>query len=137
MTSIDLDVKSVMLQAERNARELAALKDGMNKLLASVTTQNIPEWVTLEQAVSLKGTNLNTTKSNVLLRPGAGNPALQRHCNGRLVFNYHDVVLPWISVTDENLGEYLQNVCHIQVIPDKIKRIIENAKTRTGGQNVG
>ena len=72
MSNIDLDVRTVMLQEERNLRELQELKKGMNKILSMVETHSeIPEWVTLDQAVSLKGLNKNTVKCNPYLRPGA------------------------------------------------------------------
>lgn len=129
-SSMDLDIRSVLVQTERNARELADIKDGMTSLLETMKPQTTPEWVTLEQAVAMKGVNLNTVKSNPLLRPGAGNPSMQRYCNGRLVFNYREVVLPWIAVTDDTLQEYLVNTCHITVIPDKIRRIMKNAQAR-------
>ena len=81
MSNIDLDVKTVMLQEERTQRDLQELKAGMKKLLAMVVNHSdIPEWLTLDQAVALKGLNKNTVKCNPYLRPGAGNPKMQRHC---------------------------------------------------------
>lgn len=131
MTNIDLDVKSVMLQEERNSRDLQEIKEGMNKLLSMVVNRSdIPEWLTLDQAVALKGLNKNTVKCNPYLRPGAGNPRMQRYCGGRLVFNRDEVVLPWLRVTDENLLEYLTETCGITQIPDKLKQKLEKAGKR-------
>lgn len=137
MNSIDLDIRSVLLQTERNGRELTELKERMDSLCTSVNPKTQPEWLTLEEAAALKGVNFNTVKSNPLLRPGAGNPQMQRYCNGRLVFNYQQVVVPWISVTDDSLEEYLTKVCHVTAIPPKIQRLMQNAKTRIGGNKVG
>lgn len=132
-SNIDLDIKTVMLQEERNSRELQEVKEGINKLLSMVVTHSeIPEWVTLDQAIALKGLNKNTVKCNPYLRPGAGNPKMQRHCGGRLVFNRDEVVLPWLSVTDENLIEYLTITCGITHIPDKLRQKLEKAENRMG-----
>lgn len=131
MSNIDLDVKTVMLQEERTLRELQELKEGMNKLLSMVVTHSeIPEWVTLDQAVALKGLNKNTVKCNPYLRPGAGNPKMQRYCGGRLVFNRDEVVIPWLRITDEELLEYLTETCGITHIPDKIRQKLEKAGNR-------
>ena len=131
MSNIDLDVKTVMLHEERTLRELQELKVGLNKLLSTVVTHSdIPEWVTLEQAVALKGLNKNTVKCNPYLRPGAGNPKMQRYCGGRLVFNRDEVVIPWLHITDEGLLEYLTETCGITHIPDKIRQKLEKAEKR-------
>lgn len=123
MSNIDLDVKTVMLQEERSLRELQELKEGMQKILSMVVTNSeLPEWVTLDQACLAKGLNKNTVKCNPYLRPGAGNPKMQRHCGGRLVFNRDEVVIPWLSVTDENLLEYLTETCGLTHIPDKLRQ---------------
>lgn len=123
MSNIDLDVKTVMLQEERTQRDLQELKEGMNKLLSMVVNHSdIPEWLTLDQAVALKGLNKNTVKCNPYLRPGAGNPKMQRHCGGRLVFHRDEVVIPWLQVTDENLLEYMTETCGITQIPDKLRQ---------------
>lgn len=123
MSNIDLDVRTLMLQEERSLRELQELKEGMQKILSMVVTHSeLPEWVTLEQACSVKGLNKNTVKCNPYLRPGAGNPTMQRHCGGRLVFNRDEVVIPWLSVTDENLLEYLTETCGLTHIPDKLRQ---------------
>lgn len=129
MSNIDLDIKTVMLQEERNLRELQAVKDGLNKLLSvTVTQSNIPEWVTLDQALALKGLNKNTAKCNPYLRPGAGNPKMQHHCGGRLVFHRDEVVIPWLSVTDENLEEYMIKTCGFKQIPEKLRQKLEKVK---------
>lgn len=131
MSNIDLDLKAVMLQEERTLRELQELKTGLNKLLSTVVNHSeIPEWVTLDQAVALKGLNKNTVKCNPYLRPGAGNPQMQRYCGGRLVFHRDEVVIPWLRVTDENLIEYLTVTCGITHIPDKVRQKLEKAGKR-------
>lgn len=131
MSNLDLDVKTVMLQEERTLRELHELREGMQKLLSMIVTNSeLPEWVTLDQACSAKGLNKNTVKCNPYLRPGAGNPKMQRHCGGRLVFNRDEVVIPWLSVTDENLMEYLTVTCGITHIPDKVRQKLEKAGNR-------
>lgn len=133
MSNIDLDVKTVMLQEERTLRELQELKEGMNKLLSMVVNHSeIPEWVTLDQAVALKGLNKNTVKCNPYLRPGAGNPQMQRYCGGRLVFNRDEVVLPWLTTTDESYIQYMTETCNITHIPDKIRQKLEKARNRLG-----
>ncbi len=131
MSNIDLDVKTVMLQEERTLRELQELKEGKNKLLSTdVNHSAIPEWVTLDQAVALKGLNKNTVKCNPYLRPGAGNPKMQRYVGGRLVFNRDEVVLPWLHVTDDNLLEYMTKTCGITHIPDKLRQKLNKAENR-------
>lgn len=133
MSNIDLDVKTVMLQEERTLRELKELKEGMNKLLSMVVNHSeIPEWVTLSQAVELKGLNRNTVKCNPYLRPGAGNPKMQRYVGGRLVFSRDEVVLPWLKITDENLLEYLTVTCGISHIPEQLRQKLKKAENRLG-----
>ena len=137
MNNVDLDVKTVLLQQEREAREIQELKESLNKILTAVVNHNdIPEWLTLEQAVKLKGGNtLNTVKCNVWLRPGAANPRLHRYCGGRMVYHRDEVVLPWLQVTDENLREYIINTCGISQIPQELERKLVKAEQRIGGQN--
>jgi len=130
VSNIDLDVKTVMLQEERTLRELQELKDGMNKLLSMVVShEEMPEWLTLEQATALKGVNFNTTKCNVLTRPGAGNPKLQRYCNGRLMF-HRDVVKYWMQQTDETMLRYITETCGITHIPEEYRKKLEQAARR-------
>ena len=129
--NIDLDVKTMILQEERNRRDLQELKESVQKLLSmTVNHSDIPEWLTLEQAVALKGMNLNTVKANVFLRPGAGNPKMQRYCAGRLVFHRDSVVLPWLKITDELLLEYITTTCGLTKIPDKIRVKLQKAEHR-------
>lgn len=127
-----LALRSIELQTEKNSLELQEVKEVMNKLLSKVDNHSaIPEWLTLEQACALKGgASFNTVRCAAYLRPGAGNPKLQRYCGGRLVFHRDTVVIPWLSVTDDNLEDYLINVCEIKVIPEKILRIIKKAKAK-------
>lgn len=121
----------MILQEERNRRDLQELKESVQKLLSmSVSHSDIPEWLTLDQAVALKGMNLNTVKANAYLRPGAGNPKMQRYCAGRLVFHRDSVVLPWLSITDESLLEYITETCGVTKLPDKLKTKLEKAKLR-------
>lgn len=130
--NFDLDVKTMILQEERNRRDLQELKESVQKLLSmSVNHSDIPEWLTLEQAVALKGMNLNTVKCNAYLRPGAGNPKMQRYCAGRLVFHRDSVVLPWLNITDETLLDYITITCGLTKIPDKIRIKLEKAKLRS------
>lgn len=129
--NIDLDVKTMILQEERNRRDLQELKESVQKLLSmSVNHSDIPEWLTLEQAVALKGMNLNTVKCNAYLRPGAGNPKMQRYCGGRLVFHRDSVVLPWLKITDESLLNYITQTCGLTTIPEKIRIKLEKAELR-------
>ena len=129
--NFDLDVKTMILQEERNRRDLMELKESVQKLLSmSVNHSDIPEWLTLEQAVALKGMNLNTVKCNAYLRPGAGNPKMQRYCGGRLVFHRDSVVLPWLKITDELLLEYITTTCGLTKIPDKIRVKLQKAEHR-------
>ena len=129
--NIDLDVKTMILQEERNRRDLQELKESVQKLLSmSVNHSDIPEWLTLEQAVALKGMNLNTVKCNAYLRPGAGNPKMQRYCGGRLVFHRDSVVLPWLKITDESLLNYITQTCGLTTIPEKIRIKLEKAEIR-------
>lgn len=129
--NIDLDVKTMILQEERNRRDLQELKESIQKLLSmSVNHSDIPEWLTLEQAVALKGMNLNTVKCNAYLRPGAGNPKMQRYCGGRLVFHRDSVVLPWLKITDESLLNYITQTCGLTTIPEKIRIKLEKAELR-------
>ena len=130
MSNIDLDVKTVMLQEERTQRDLQELKAGMKKLLAMIVNHSdIPEWLTLDQAVALKGLNKNTVKCNPYLRPGAGDPKMQRQCGGRLVFYRDEVVIPWLQVTDENLLEYITETCGITQIPEKLRQKLAKVET--------
>ncbi len=129
--NFDLDVKTMILQEERNRRDLQELKESVQKLLSmSVNHSDIPEWLTLEQAVALKGMNLNTVKCNAYLRPGAGNPKMQRYCGGRLVFHRDSVVLPWLKITDESLLNYITQTCGLTTIPEKIRIKLEKAELR-------
>lgn len=129
--NFDLDVKTMILQEERNRRDLQELKESVQKLLSmSVSHSDIPEWLTLEQAVALKGMNLNTVKCNAYLRPGAGNPKMQRYCGGRLVFHRDSVVLPWLKITDESLLNYITQTCGLTTIPEKIRIKLEKAELR-------
>lgn len=127
-----LALRTLELQAEKNSLDLQEVKEVVSKLLIKVDNHSsIPEWLTLEQACALKGgASFNTVRCAAYLRPGAGNPKFQRYCGGRLVFHRDTVVIPWLSVTDDNLEEYLKNVCEIKVIPEKILKIIKKAKEK-------
>ena len=130
----DLNYRAIMLQEERTLRELHELKDKLNAILTTgINRSDIPEWLTIEQCASLKGLNINTLKCNAWLRPGEGARGMQRYCGGRLVFNRDEVVLPWLSVTDDMLESYLTETCGYRVIPEVILRKIRKAKEKTGG----
>ena len=137
MSNVDLDVRAVMLQQEREARDIQELKESISKILAALVNHNeIPEWLTLEQAVKLKGGSaLNTVKNNIWLRPGAINPQLHRYCGGRLVYNRDEVVLPWLRVTDENLRDYITHTCGISSIPAELEAKLRKAEMRIGVEN--
>ncbi len=140
-TRIDLDLREILLKEERTARDVKEMKESINELLSKIDSRSaVPEWLNLEQVAALKGVNFNTIKTCSYLRPGAGNPKMQRYCGGRLVFHRDTVVLPWLSVTDEKLEDYLINVCGIKNIPDKFLKKIRKAKSLSesdGLQEVG
>ena len=137
MKNIDIDVKTVLLQQEREAREIQEVKECLNKILSAVVNRDdIPEWLTLEQAVKLKGGNsLNTVKCNNWLKPGAGSPRFSRICGGRTVYHRDSVIIPWLSVTDENRRDYILHTCGITNIPVDLERKLLKAEQRMGGEN--
>lgn len=133
LANLDLDIKQVMLVQERERRELQELKDGINKLLANMVTHTgIPEWVDLRQACELKRLNsYNTVKQHFWLKPGAGLKKFQRICDGRIVYNRDEVIIPWLSVTSENLLAYLEDCgLNTSCLPEKLHKELEEAAKR-------
>ena len=133
MGNLDLDIRQVMLLQERETRELQELKKCINKILANINTQTeIPEWVDLKQACQLKRLNsYNTVKQHFWLKPGGGQKKFQRICDGRIVYNRDEVIIPWLSVTSENLLTYLED-CGLDknCLPDKLRKELESAAKR-------
>ncbi|MBR4321800.1 hypothetical protein [Treponema sp.] len=133
LANLDLDLRQIMLAQERSMREMQELKEGLNKVLSSVITHaDIPEWVDLKQACQLKRLNsFNTVKQHFWLKPGCGQKKFQRICDGRIVYNRDEVIIPWLSVTSENLLSYLEN-CGLDksCLPEKLRKELEAAAKR-------
>lgn len=131
--NLDLDIRQIMLSQEREKRELQELRAGINQLLANMVTRTgIPEWVDLKQACELKRLNsYNTVKQHFWLKPGCGQKKYQRICEGRIVYHRDTVIIPWLSVTSENLLSYLEN-CGLDksCLPEKLRKELEDAAKR-------
>jgi hypothetical protein len=94
LMGLKLSVDNLALEIARQRHE-AELKSRYEKL---------PEWITLEQAVELKGGgSLNTYRQKQFLQPCCG-------LNYRLVSGRHcwrrDDVVEWIGISDDALKTY-------------------------------
>jgi hypothetical protein len=90
--------------------ELSKLVLGMQELKAGINDKskydNLPEWLTLEQCVQLKGgTTLSNYRNKIFLQPCCG--LNYKLLGGRKVWKKEDVIL-WLSVTDDQLKKYAE-----------------------------
>ncbi|MDR0663654.1 MAG: hypothetical protein LBF80_06215 [Spirochaetaceae bacterium] len=66
--------------------------------------ENLPEWISLEQAVALKGGGaLNTYRQKLFLQPCCGSK--YRLVSGRRCWRREDII-EWLNVSDEKLKDY-------------------------------
>jgi hypothetical protein len=90
--------------------ELSKLTLGIQELKAGIIKEakydNLPEWLTLEIAASLKGgTTLSNYRNKIFLQPCCGlNYKLQ---GGRKVWKKENVI-EWLSITDDQLKAYAE-----------------------------
>lgn len=91
---LDLKISQAIALIKEN-REIEAKKDFADKL---------PEWITLETAVKLKGGGaLETYKTSLFLQPCCGTNSAS--VCGRKSWKKSDV-LEWLEITDHNLKSY-------------------------------
>lgn len=134
LPNLDLDIKQLMLGQERERREMQELREDLTKLLSNMVSHpNIPEWLDLKQACELKKQNsYNTVKQRFWLKPGGGVKKFQRILHGKICYNRDKVIIPWLSVTSENLLSYLVDTCGLQLtcLPEKLIKELEEAAKR-------
>lgn len=95
---LELAIKKLQLLVEEGI-EVQKKEQERNAL-----KRELPEWLTLEQAVRLKGgASLNTYKTRSLYQPLCG--IRESTVGGRKVWN-KDTVIEWLSITDDKLNEY-------------------------------
>jgi hypothetical protein len=96
----------LVLQGMELALKQLALEIAKNRQEAETKSQykNLPEWITLEKAVALKGGGtLNTYRQKLFLQPCCG--MNYRLVSGRRCWRREDVI-EWLGVSDESLKGY-------------------------------
>ena len=95
-------MESLVLSTNRLITLLEQHKTDQNNI--QVSSETLPEWVTLELAVEKKGGgSLSTYKTRLYLQPCCGRNS--KRIAGRKCWKREDV-LAWIEITDELLPEY-------------------------------
>lgn len=99
LMGLKLSIDSLALEIARQRKE-AEIKSRYEAL---------PEWITLEQAVKLKGGGaLNTYRQKLFLQPCCGSK--YRLVSGRRCWRREDII-EWLNVTDEGLKDYAKRFC--------------------------
>lgn len=85
------------------SQEIKALRIDLEK---KSRTENLPDWLTLREAVSLKGgPAYETYRTNYFLQPCCGRNS--KIIGGRKCWSRQDV-LAWLGITDSGLNEYAE-----------------------------
>jgi hypothetical protein len=96
----------LVLQGMELAINRLAMEIAKNRQEAQTKShyENLPEWVTLEKAVALKGGGtLNTYRQKLFLQPCCG--MNYRLVSGRRCWRREDII-EWLSISDESLKGY-------------------------------
>jgi hypothetical protein len=98
-----LIMEGLNIQLSKLALGMQELKNGIAEKLF---IDSLPEWITLEKAVALKGGGtLSSYRNKLFLQPCCGtNARLQA---GRRVWNKADI-LEWLKITDFELKAYAE-----------------------------
>jgi hypothetical protein len=117
----NLQLHSISLQLDRYALLLQELNLAVSKRQIDEERQkalrDVPEWVNLDEAHKLKGGGaLNTIKTRYYYQPCCG--LNYKYIDGRKCWS-RDVILEWLTVTDDQLLEYAQK--YKASIPDDVK----------------
>jgi hypothetical protein len=99
----ELFLQGHQIELSKLTLALAALTDTVIK---KSKTDELPEWITLELAVQLKGGGtLGSYKNDLYIQPCCGTNS--RIIAGRKCWNYKDVI-EWLEITDSDLKQYAE-----------------------------
>ena len=99
----ELLMQGHQLGLEKLNLALAALTETVIK---KTKTDELPQWVTLELAVQLKGGGkLGCYKNDLYIQPCCGTNS--KLIAGRKCWNYKDVI-EWLNITDSDLKQYAE-----------------------------
>jgi hypothetical protein len=104
MNESELILQGYKLELAALTREIQSLRFDIEK---KSRTDALPEWVTLEIAVSMKGgAALATYRTKLFLQPCCGRN--YKLVGGRKCWKREDVI-NWIEITDNELKNYARN----------------------------
>lgn len=111
MTALEnLEFKGIQLSISRLELLLEEMMKQQEKEKSKIVSkfEELPEWITLEQAAALKGGGaLNTYKRNARLQPQCG--IREGTVSGRKVWR-KSTVEEWLNITDDQIDEYEKQV---------------------------